>query len=99
MSNYWAIGTVTAALEYLFLNLKPQLTNISANINITTSPPSKPAENTGAGTKDSGTINLFLFRVVTNPARANADLPTRRTAGSLAKIPQAALDLHYLITC
>ncbi len=43
-------------------------------------------------------VNLYLYQVVSNPAHSNADLPTRRADGALARRPQIALDLHYLLS-
>jgi hypothetical protein len=43
-------------------------------------------------------VNVFLYQVTPNPALRNADLPTRAADGSLLQKPQAALDLHYLLT-
>ena len=43
-------------------------------------------------------VNIFLYQVTPNPAWQNADLPTRRADGSLLRRPQAAIDLHYLLT-
>src|SRR5438128_2423547 len=42
--------------------------------------------------------NLFLYQVSPNAAFRNADLPTRDFDGQLVERPQAALDLHYLLT-
>jgi hypothetical protein len=55
-------------------------------------------ENAGGAVPETG-INLFLYRVAPNPAWRNADLRTRSSDGQLTKRPQAALDLHYLVTC
>src|SRR5262249_15649444 len=43
-------------------------------------------------------VNIFLYQVTPNAAFRNADLPTRRADGTLVRRPQAALDLHYLLT-
>ena len=43
-------------------------------------------------------VNVFLYQVTPNAAWRNADLPTRRANGDLIQRPQAALDLHYLLT-
>jgi hypothetical protein len=43
-------------------------------------------------------INIFLYQVTPNTAFRNADLPTRRSDGTLVQRPQLALDLHYLFT-
>src|SRR5262249_14946613 len=43
-------------------------------------------------------VNVFLYQVSPNAALRNADLPTRAADGTLLRRPQAALDLHYLIS-
>src|SRR5262249_42247928 len=43
-------------------------------------------------------VNIFLYQVTPNPSWRNADLPTRKSDGSLTRRPQVALDLHYLIS-
>src|SRR5262249_61679827 len=43
-------------------------------------------------------VNLFLYQVSPNAAWRNDDLPTRRPDGRLVHRPQAALDLHYLLS-
>jgi hypothetical protein len=41
---------------------------------------------------------VYLYHVTPNPSARNVDLPTRRADGTLTQRPQAALDLHYLLT-
>jgi hypothetical protein len=43
-------------------------------------------------------VNVFLYQATPNTALRNADLPTRAPDGTLLQKPQAALDLHYLLT-
>jgi hypothetical protein len=43
-------------------------------------------------------VNVYLYQATPNTAWRCADLPTRRADGSLVQRPQAALDLHYLLT-
>lgn len=43
-------------------------------------------------------VNVFLYQVSPNAYLRNADLPTRAADGTLLRRPQAALDLHYLLT-
>jgi hypothetical protein len=88
MSNYLAIATVTAALQQVLL------------------PPVKAAvggSNVGFNRPDPSNttaplVNIFLYQITPNATYRNADLPTRRSDGSLAERPQAAFDLHYLLT-
>jgi hypothetical protein len=42
--------------------------------------------------------NVFLYGVTPNAALRNADLPSRRAGGEMVRRPQAALDLHYLVS-
>ncbi len=89
MSNYLAISTVTAALYTLLTDAA----RVVPGTQVTTvrpdgaTPGARPAE-----------INIFLYQVEPNGAYRNADLPTRRSNGDLAQVPQAALDLHYLLS-
>jgi hypothetical protein len=88
MSNFLAIATVTAALQQVLM---------------------KPVDNAVSGAKvgfkrpdasDTATpsVNIFLYQITPNAAYRNADVPTRRSDGSLAQRPTAAFDLHYLFT-
>ena len=90
MSNFLAVATVTAALQRL---LEQPVAADVPGAKVTTdrpdtlsSPPTEP------------TVNLYLYQVVADPAWRNQDLPTRRADGSAVQRPQAALDLHYLIS-
>lgn len=89
MSNFLAIATVTAALsEFLQAAIGPDVPGAIA----TTLRPDG-----GTGLPPTG-VNIFLYQVTPNAAWQNMDLPTRRTGGDLIQRPQAALDLHYLLT-
>lgn len=90
MSNPLAIATVTATLC--------QLLSEAAETAVpgTSATPGRPKD-TVDGTSDPG-INIYLYQVIPNAAWRNADLPTRRADGTLVRQPQAALDLHYLLT-
>jgi hypothetical protein len=91
MSNYLAIATVTAALQRTLQGI------IQADVDgarVTTVRP----DSVGSGTPEAG-VNLYLYHVVPNPAWRNADLRTRFSEGQIAKRPQAALDLYYLVSC
>jgi len=90
MSNYRAIATVTAVLRR---NLQTAIDVDVPGAKVGTGRP-EGAQN---GTPEPG-VNLFLYQVAPNAAWRNADLPTRRADGSLQRRPQAALDLHYLLS-
>ena len=93
MSNYLAVATVTAVLGQNIL--KPAVQSIvpGTEVNVTTERP-----DTSTNEDASPRVNLYLYRVVPNAAWRNADLPTRRSDGTLVQRPQAALDLYYLLT-
>lgn len=90
MSNYRAIGVVTAAL-------RNRLSTVSAGVlsgaTVTTLRP----DVSGSGLPNLG-VNIFLYQVTPNAALRNADLPTRRADGSVIRHPAAALNLHYLLS-
>lgn len=89
MSNFLAIATVTAALsEILLAAVRPDVGNADVS--------SLRPDGNGALPKTG--VNVFLYQVTPNAAWRNADLPARRANGDLVQRPQAALDLHYLLT-
>jgi hypothetical protein len=90
MSNFLAIATVTAALRQVLLGpVKSVLNGADVQFN-------RP-DGTGIGTQ-TPLVNVYLYQVTPNAAYRNADIPTRRSDGSLVRRPQVALDLHYLFT-
>lgn len=91
MSNFLAIATVTAALsQVLWEAVVPDVSGAT----VTTLRPNP----TGGSALPTTGVNVFLYQVTPNAAWHNADLPTRRGNGDLVQRPQAALDLHYLLT-
>jgi hypothetical protein len=89
MSNPLAIATVTAALHVVLYRALPASGVAGASVaNLRPDAANLPLPG----------INIFLFQVTPNAALRNANLPTRRGDGSLQRRPQAALDLHYLLT-
>src|SRR5947199_7168098 len=94
MSNFLAIATVTATLRQLLENTAAKDVT-DHEVMVTTERPS----GTVSGAEDPRTrINIYLYQVTPNAAWRNADLPTRRSDGSLIQRPQVALDLHYMIS-
>jgi hypothetical protein len=89
MSNALAIATVTETLRYKINEMLPG--SGIGGAQVTTLRPD------AAGLPNPG-VNIFLYQVTPNHAFQNADLPTRRSDGALVRRPQAALDLHYLLT-
>ena len=90
MSNSLAIATVTEALKNLLTSYL-DFSEVSAS-HVTTLSPDAP---TGIAVPG---INVFLYQISPNAALRNQDLPTRLADGTLLRKPQAALDLHYLLT-
>lgn len=90
MSNHLAIATVTATLKRI---LQEEVGGDVPGAKVTTLRPDR-LEN---GAQDPG-LNIYLYLVGPNAAWRNADLPSRNPDGGLMQRPQAALDLHYLIT-
>lgn len=88
MSNYLGIATVTAALQQV---LNAPVGNAVGSAKVGFSRP----DATNAATP---LVNIYLYQITPNAAYRNADLPTRRSDGTLAQTPQAAFDLHYLFT-
>lgn len=91
MSNALAIAAVTetlvqvlqAALTGINLGSSPHVTN------------TRPDQQVGLPTVG---VNVFLYQIAPNPYLRNADLPTRKTDGTLLQRPQAAVDLYYLLS-
>jgi hypothetical protein len=95
VSNYLAVAAVTASLKRVLDEaLTAGVPGAVADATVTTSRPETAAN----GAADRKGVNVYLYQVTPNPAWRNADLPTRRGDGSLIQRPQAALDLHYLLT-
>src|SRR3984957_16864025 len=90
MSNSLAIATVTEALKNLLTSYL-DLSEVSASQVSTLSP------DAATGIANPG-INVFLYQISPNAALRNQDLPTRTQDNKLLRKPQAAVDLHYLLT-
>lgn len=90
MGNYLTIASVTATLRYLFeTQVRPDVQDVK----VTTLRP-----DTSIGNNTDTRINIYLYQVTPNAAYRNMDLPTRRGDSTLIQRPQAALDLHYMIS-
>jgi Pvc16 N-terminal domain len=90
VSNHLAFSTVTAALRSL-LNVPAD--KAFAGAKVTAERPDSLKDQ-----PDTPRVNLFLYQVTPNGHWRNDDLATRRPDGTLAQRPQAAFDLHYLLT-
>lgn len=88
MSNFLAVATVSRALQTF---LARAVTPVDVGANVTTAKPL--AEPTG-----DPLVSIFLYQVVPNAALRNRDAVTRASDGTTLKKPQAAIDLHYLIS-
>ena len=89
MSNSLAIATVTAALQYI---LQTHIT--MDGLKIRAGFPKAPVDN------PTPEVSICLYRISSNPAFRNTDLPTRAADGTqVLKSPRVAIDLHYLLTC
>lgn len=91
MSNFLAVATVTATMAQLIHAAASAAVSGAA---VSTRRPDAPS---GAAATDPR-VNLFLYQVTGNGGYREADLPTRRADGTLFQRPQAALDLHYLVS-
>lgn len=90
MSNFLAIATVTATLSQ---TIRAALAGDVPGADVSAARPDRKGEHM----PETG-VNLFLYQVTPNAAWSNADLPTRGSDGRLLQRPQAAMDLHYLLS-
>jgi hypothetical protein len=91
MSNFEAIGAVTATLQAILLNEVPIGTTDFSDLSVSILPLDKARVNT------NNQLNLFLYMVVRNAAWSNADMPRRVQPGEVAISP-LPLNLYYLLT-
>lgn len=89
MSNFLAVANVTLALRNL---LEDVLDDDVGGAQVSMVRPGESAATPATG------ANIFLYRASPNAAWRNDDLPARRSDGTLARKPTAAIDLHYLIS-
>jgi hypothetical protein len=89
MSNFLAVATVTAAIQQLLG--QPAADDVPGATVSTDRPDTKKNQT-------APQINVYLYHVTPNAFARDGDLPTRRSDGTLTQRPQAALDLHYLLT-
>jgi len=91
MSNYLAVGTVTATLKRMLQErLDVEVPGAQATVD-------RPGTKAPGGPAVAG-VNIFLYQVTPNAAFRAVDLPTRRGDGSLLARPTIGLDLHYLLS-
>lgn len=92
MSNSLSVAAITLALRRLLDKSVPALDPDLVGLQVTTRPPDAARANV-----DGPSINLFLYRTVTNAGWSNLDPPMTVRPGE-AGVPALALDLHYLVT-
>jgi hypothetical protein len=91
MSNALAIATVTETLrEVLTHHIEAAQVGGAWVSAVAPDQPHSLLANPG--------INIFLYQITPNAALRNQDLPTRTQDRALLRKPQAAVDLHYLLT-
>lgn len=87
MSNFLAVGTVSAALQRL---LTP---TVSAAV-----PGAEVWVDRSDVKRTKSGVNIYLYRSSIDPIWRNEELPARRDDGSLRVRPKMAASLHYLLT-
>lgn len=91
MSNHLAIAAVTATLGDIVH--KAAETAIGSSVSLQFGRPTAPS----SGSLERK-VHVYLYQVTPNPALRNNDVPTRTSDGRLTRRPQAAIDLHYLLS-
>src|SRR5688572_17938753 len=87
MSNFLAVGTVSAALQRL---LTPTASAAVPGAEVW-------VDRSDVKRTKSG-VNIYLYRSSIDPISRNEELPARRDDGSLRVRPKVAASLHYLLT-
>jgi hypothetical protein len=97
VSDYLAVGGVTAVLKWLLTNdltaAGPSTVLTSASAITAVSP-----DLIEVGKNEEPQLNLFMYYVSLNPALRNLDLPSYDASGAQVSNPPLALNLHYLIS-
>ena len=97
MSDYLAVGGVSAVLQWLLTNALTSggpTTVLSSPQPVTAMSP----DLISTGTNEQPQINLFMYYVSLNPALRNLDLPSVNGQGARLSNPPLPLNLHYLVT-
>jgi Pvc16 N-terminal domain/IPT/TIG domain len=97
MSDYLAVGGVTAVLKWLLTN---DLTGggPSTVLTSTTAVTAVSPDLIEVTKNEEPQLNLFMYYVSLNPALRNLDLPSHDAAGTRTGNPPLALNLHYLVS-
>jgi hypothetical protein len=92
MSSYEAVGAVSNTLKDLLADRLDTPSGVAGPVPVTVGlPPEEPDVVSGP------LVNLFLYRVCSNAALQNQELPGHGERGAFGH-PPLALDLHYLLT-
>jgi Pvc16 N-terminal domain/IPT/TIG domain len=97
MSDYLAVGGVTAVLRWLLTN---DLTAGGPNAVLTSASgiTAVSPDLIEAGQNEEPQLNLFMYYTNLNPALRNQDLPSYDADGHRVANPPLALNLHYLVS-
>jgi Pvc16 N-terminal domain len=96
VSNFLAIGGVSATLQRLLKDRMPQeLEPLGINFQVTVSSPRSDQQN--GQEMEEPRINLFLYRVTENGALKNQEIPGEGHPSAYGR-PPLSLNLHYLLT-
>jgi Pvc16 N-terminal domain len=97
MSDYLAVGAVTAVLRSLLHNALTSggpSTILGATPGITATYPDLIT----TGPNEQPQVNLFMYYVNVNPALRNLDLPSSNGQGGRISNPPLPLNLHFLVS-
>lgn len=90
MSNHLAVATVSAALgQVVHQSVQTAVSGVTVRFG------HPVAQASGSHERR---VHVYLYQVTPHAALRNADLPGRDATGRLTRRPQAALELHYLLT-
>lgn len=96
MSNSLALAAVTSTIRYILdRSLAAEHPGPVGGTSVRTLRLDQLSAGDLAGTAG---LNVLLYQVTPNHAGNLTDLPTRDASGALRRRPNAAVDLHYLIT-
>lgn len=91
MSNFYAVGAVTATIAYVLRGVGDAVQGAGVHFN-------RPDRLRDDLTVGEAGVNIYLYKIDPDPSFRNADLPFTWTDGQPAALPQAALDLNYLVS-
>ena len=97
MANALAVAAVTATLRDLLRDglIDHEVAPVVGDVKVSVLAPDQVEQKLAPG---SSQLNLFLYRVGTNPGWSNVGLPSRDSNGAVLTRPPLALDLQYLLT-